>query len=120
MFIKIEARRQVSQPQSVPAELADKTTFELGKLGWFEVVEPETLPSFDPDTEYLHEFNYDLDFNAMQAVKVYTVELLKPAMQAGRCPTCLGEWMESDEENRTNNVVKMSMAAGTLKTADTI
>ncbi len=117
MFILVQARCQQTPPQELPAELQDKTVFEVGKLGWFEVVEPTTIPSFDPETEMLIESNYDLDFNTMQAVKIYTVQ---PKYTSDNCPTCVREYLESDDENRGNNVVRMSLASGKLITANTI
>ena len=117
-FVLVQGRRQVTMPQELPAEHEGKTLFELGKLGWFPVVEPDTLPDFDPDAEVLVERNYILDFHDPKAVIQYDVE---DKHQAGdKCPQCVKELMECDEEDRNNNVVKKSMASGTLKTADTI
>lgn len=117
-FVLVQGRRQVTIPQELPAEHEGKTLFELGKLGWFEVVEPDTLPDYDSDTQVLVERNYLLDFHDPKAVIQYEVEDKHHA--ADKCPQSMRDLMECDEENRNNNVVRMSMAAGTLKTADTI
>ena len=117
-FIRVQGRRRTSIPMELPAELEGKSLFELGKLGWFPLVDPDVIPEYDPDTQVLEESNYILDFHDPKAVVEYVVRDKYPA--GDRCPQCMRELMESDEEERNNNVIKMSMAAGTLKTADTI
>ena len=116
----IDGYQQGSPQELVDPDLVDLTVDEVADLGWYQVLDV-TIPTYNPVTERITEYNYSINTNDRTATPLYRVDekysLVGTSFEES-CPICVDDYMSA--KDKSQNPVLQALAKGKLTMVGTI